>query len=315
MVFFEDLRPCDIHLSTVIDGLYGFFPDIGKNDIKFFYHGSYNVFEVKGRYIFRIPDKSLRNQKGVELILNEVKMLHHIRKYVSIKIPEPIYISTDPDCPFMGYEKIKGIPLHKVFIKIPKEKRLKVAANIGKFLTELHSEKLCKDGIEDKIVDNTFSCEKYKSNLEQYFKNIQQSIFQLLDESQKQWIKKLFINFLEKNENFRFNYSIIHGDFDTSNILIDPHKLEVLGIVDFEESRIYDRAADFLFYNEGNNFLQTILKSYKNSIDKNFTERMKFLYKHSCLGYLTYGVSNNLPDLVCWGLKLLEKRMNQFPLI
>jgi hypothetical protein len=91
--------------------------------------------------------------------------------------------------------------------------------------------------------------------------------------------------------------------------------LEVLGIVDFEESRIYDRAADFLFYNEGNNFLQTILKSYKNSIDKNFTERMKFLYKHSCLGYLTYGVSNNLPDLVCWGLKLLEKRMNQFPLI
>ena len=117
MAFFEDLRPCDISLSTIIDRLYGFFPDIQTNDIKFFYHGTYNVFEVKNHYIIRIPDKTLRNQKGVNLILNEVKILHHIRKYVSVEVPEPIFISTDPDCPIMGYKKIMGNPLHKTYSK------------------------------------------------------------------------------------------------------------------------------------------------------------------------------------------------------
>ncbi|TFF69456.1 MAG: hypothetical protein EU516_00650 [Promethearchaeota archaeon] len=315
MEFFEDLRPCDIAFSTITDGIYKFFPDIEEKEIKFFYHGTYNVFEVKDHYIFRIPDKTLRNQKGVQLLLNEVKMLHHIQKYVSVAIPDPIYISIDPDCPIMGYEKIPGIPLHKLFNKISEEDKMQIAANIGEFLGELHSKKLFKDAKNNKIVDNSFSCEKYKQNLEEYFKIIQSLLFSLLNHEQKQWIIRLFTNFLDNKVNFKFNYSIIHGDFDSSNILIDPNILNVIGVVDFEESRVYDPAADLLFYNEGDIFFQKVLKSYNENIDANFKERMKFLYGQSCLGYLKYGIENNLPDLVNWGFKLLKMRMNQFPII
>ncbi len=74
MTFLEENRATDISLAEVIDSLYGFFPDIEENDIKFFYHEAYNVFEVKNQFIIHIPDKAFRNQEGVRLIQNEVKL-------------------------------------------------------------------------------------------------------------------------------------------------------------------------------------------------------------------------------------------------
>ncbi|MEJ2296567.1 MAG: phosphotransferase, partial [Candidatus Lokiarchaeota archaeon] len=259
------------------------------------------------------PDKSFRNQEGIDLILREVKILQHFRKYVLVSIPDPKYISIDPDCPFMGYEKIEGVPLHRLFNKIPREKKLQIANDIGKFLTHLHSKKLCKDAITHNLGDHNFTCHKYKKNLEQYFNTIRTTIFSLLNESQKHWIDNLFTSFLGNKANFKFNFSIIHGDFDTSNILVDPHSFLIRGIVDFEESRIYDRAADFLFYDEGKFFLKQILAGYKESIDDHFEDRMRFLYGVSCLGYFLFGIKHNLPDLINRGFQLLKKRMDLFP--
>ena len=121
MSFFEENRATDIHINEVLDALYGFFPDIEEKEVKFFYHGTYNVFEVKNQYIFRIPDKVFRNHRGIKLILDELKMLHHLQKYISVSIPEPIFVSIDPECPFMGYEKMKTLN------QLPRKKRKKKA--------------------------------------------------------------------------------------------------------------------------------------------------------------------------------------------
>ena len=77
---------------------------------------------------------------------------------------------------------------------------------------------------------------------------------------------------------------------------------------------VYDPAYDFLFYNEGNDFLNQILSSYKEEIDKNFENRMEFLYGSSCLSYIDFGMENNLPDLIQAGFQLLKTRMNKFPI-
>jgi len=314
MTFFEENRATDISLAEVIDSLYGFFPDIEEEDVKFYYHGTYNVFEVKNQYIFRIPDKIFRNQKGVKLIQDELKMLQHVQKFVSVTIPEPIYISIDPDCPLMGYEKIKGVPLSQCYYKTTKRKKLKIAKEISDFLSELHSDHLFKEAIRKRVVDTEFSCEKYRENWEKNFDTIQLSIFKSMNSIQKRWITNLFNTFLNEKENFNFKYTIIHGDFDISNILVDPETFKITGIVDFEDSRIYDPAADFLFFDEGNDFMRQILSNYKGKIDKNFEERMKFLYGRSCLSYIEFGMTNNLSDMVEAGFQLLKIRMNRFPL-
>ncbi len=314
MTFFEENRATDISLAEVIDSLYSFFPDIKENDVKFFYHGTYNVFEVKNQFIFRIPDKVFRNQRGVKLIQKELKMLHHIHKYISVAIPAPIYLSIDPDFPLMGYEKIEGLPLSKCYKKASMKEKFKIAREIGDFLSELHSDELLKEAIRNRIVESAFSCEKYREYWEKYFENIQVSIFKSMNSTQKRWIINLFNRFLNKKENFNFKYTIIHGDFDTSNILVDPKTLKITGIVDFEESRIYDPAADFLFYDEEDDFLSEILSNYKGKIDKNFEERMKFLYGWSCLAYIEFGRNNNLPDMIEAGFQLLKIKMNRFPI-
>ncbi|MHA2287354.1 MAG: phosphotransferase [Promethearchaeota archaeon] len=314
MTFFEENRATDISLKEVINSLYSFFPDIEENNVKFFYHGTYNVFEVKKRYIFRIPSKVFRNQKGVNLIQNELKMLQQIQHHVSITIPNILYISIDPDCPLMGYEKIDGIPFSQCYYKTSKREKLQIAKEISMFLSELHSDELLNEVVRNRLIDTTFSCESYREKWEKYFEKIQVSLFNSMKSTQKRWITNLFNTFLNEKENFNFKYAIIHGDFDITNILIDPKSLKITGIVDFEDSRIYDPAADFLFYDEGNDFLKEILSSYKGEIDKNFEKRMKFLYGRSCLAYIEFGMKYNLPDLIEAGFQLLKTRMKRFPI-
>ncbi|MFX1418706.1 MAG: phosphotransferase family protein [Promethearchaeota archaeon] len=313
MAFFEEKRATDISLDNVIDSLYPFFPDISENDIKFFYHGTYNVFEVKNQFIFRIPDKHFRNIDGVRLIQNEVKMLYHIQKYVSVSIPEPIYISLEEDCPLMGYEKIEGSPLSKCFYKASKDQKIKIAKEIGIFLSELHSNELFQEALKNKIVDNVFSCEKYKKDWQKFFEEIQKTVFHVLNSAQRKWITNLFDKFLNNEKNFDFKYTIIHGDFDISNIIVNPKTFKITGIVDFEESRIYDPAVDFLFYDEGNIFLRNILSTYKGHMDANFEYRMKFLYGWSFLAYIEFGMKNNLPDMIEAGFQLSKIKMDRFP--
>ncbi len=314
MTLFEEKRAADISLTEVIDGIYGFFPDIEEPDIRFFYHGTYNVFEVKNQFIFRIPDKVFRNHMGVKLIQNELKMLHHIQKYVSVVIPQPIYLSIDPDCPLMGYKKIEGIPLSKCYYSTSNNEKIKIAKEVSKFLSELHSDELFKDAISKGIVETPFLCEIYRENWEKYFEKIQMTIFKSMNSTQKRWITNLFNSFLNEKKNFKFKYTIIHGDFDISNILVDDKTFEITGIVDFEESRIYDPAADFLFYEEGDLFLNELLSNYKGLLETNFKKRMKFLYGRSSLGYIEFGVENNLPNMIEAGFQKLKIAMSKFPL-
>jgi aminoglycoside phosphotransferase (APT) family kinase protein len=313
MTFFEERRAKDISIAEVIDSLYGFFPDIEESDIKFFYHGTYNVFEVKDRYIFRILDKAFRNQKGVRLIQNELQMLQHIQKHVSVTLPDILFLSIDPDCPLMGYEKIEGTPLSRCYHKIPKAKKLQIARELSGFLSELHSDELLDGAIRNQLVESANFCKTYRKTWETYFDKIQSSMFNSMNTSQKRWITNLFTAFLNEEDNFHFKYAIVHGDFDITNILVDPINFKVTGIVDFEEARIYDPAADFLFYDQGNDFLDEILANYKGEIENTFRARMNFLYGRGCLGYIEFGLENNLPDLVKEGFRLLEKRMNRFP--
>ncbi|MFW9866495.1 MAG: phosphotransferase family protein [Candidatus Thorarchaeota archaeon] len=312
MEAFEENRSQDISLARVIDSLDLFFPDITQNQIEFIYHGTYNVFEVKNKYIFRFPDRLFRNPKGFELIKNEVKMVNFIREKVSVIIPEPIYISSELNNPFMGYKKINGISLSKCFNEISNNSKFRIAETLGNFLSQLHSRDLVQQAINNKIIDIDFNSDKYRQDWQTYYKEICKFSFQLLNYNQKKWVQDLFMEFLGDNKNFDFTPTIVHGDFDTSNVLVDPTTFEVTGIIDFEESRIYDPAADFIFFREGNLFLKKLLTAYQGIKDQNFEERMKFLYGCTCLHYIKFGIEHNYTDMIQAGLQMLKNIMSNF---
>ncbi|MFX1313498.1 MAG: phosphotransferase family protein [Promethearchaeota archaeon] len=315
MINYEEQRDQDISQTKVFNSLRIFLPEIRKNQIKFLYHGTYNVFEVKNKYIFRFPDNLFRNLKGVQLINHEVKMLKFIQKYISIKIPEPIFISREIENPFFGYEKIDGISLSKCYIKSSKSEKIRIVKDISLFLSQLHSDRLVEKALSSQIVEEYLTPDKYKQTWQDFFDQIRVNVFSLMNMHQKNWVSKLFKSFLQEEKNFNFTPAIIHGDFDTSNILVDPKTFMITGIIDFEESRIFDPAADFIFYEEGDIFLKTLLSSYKGFKDENFRYRMKFLYGCTSLHYIKFGVENNINDMIKAGFQKLNHVISKFKMI
>ncbi|MHA1476337.1 MAG: phosphotransferase family protein [Promethearchaeota archaeon] len=298
---FEENNPSDISISIVHTALKEFFP------VNFFYHGTYNVFQIENRFIARFPDKSLRNAKGAQLIKNEIDILNLLSTYLSFNIPKPLHFSLNIENPFMVYEKIPGISLSKCFNEIKNSKKEKIAHQIADFLSELHSLRL-----DESSKIESLSTEDYHD----YWLNIsiemKKEIFPKLNSEQKKWLDNVFSNFLEDNRNFKFTPCVIHGDFDTSNILVDPNSFNITGIIDFEESSIFDPAADFLFYDEGEIFLKNILDNYKGIKEESFLNRMKFLYCRTCVPYFLFGLKNNRMDVYSEGMTKLKKNMKTF---
>ena len=306
---FEENNPSDISISTVHSALTEFFPNLSKKNVNFFYHGTYNVFQVENRFIARFPDKSLRNEKGSQLIKNEIDILYLLRTFLSFKIPEPIHYSLNKENPFMVYEKIPGVSLSKCFNELKNTQKQKIAHQIAEFLSELHSLRL-----DESLELKPLSTKDYRDYWMKINIELKREIFPKLNSKQKNWIGNVFSDFLEDNQNFKFTPCVIHGDFDTSNILVDPNSYNITGIIDFEESSIFDPATDFLFYDEGKVFLKHILANYKGIKEESFLNRMKFLYCRTCVPYFQFGLKNNRMDIYFEGMRKLKKNMKIFPI-
>jgi len=311
-LFYEETNPPNIPLSEVIRSVQTFFPNIKENEVKFHYHGSYNVFEIKGEIIFRFPDKTFFGEKGFELIQREVRLLDLIRENISLQIPKPIYLSTDPNNPFIGYKKINGISLSRCFDRTTKADQKSIAIQLGEFLSELHSREVYQKICTTWKSEQEFNPSQYLSYWQNYLKQAQGKAYHLMDTDQKKWVSHLFHEFLDEAENFNFFPCVIHGDFDTTNILVDPITFKVTGIIDFEETGVYDPAGDFIFFDEGEFFLSHLLANYNGVKDRRLKDRMKFLYCRAGLIYILTGLDYNVPKMVDYGLYLIKKRMKRF---
>ena len=314
---FEEKNPADISIEEIYPIIHKFFPNLSKEQIKFHYHGSYNVFIVKNRYIFRFPDRAFRNELGRKMIHKEEILLDKIRSYLPCTIPKPLYFTTDSQVPYVGYEMIPGVSLSRCIQTFTADQLSDIAIQIGKVLSHLHSQALRQ---EFPLADTGYPDERtflliYKEHWTELYRKAQQSMYALFTTPQQQWIDHIFTEFLSNGSNFQFKPCLTHGDFDTSNILVNPQSGEITGIIDFEEARLYDPAADLLFFDAGSAFLDKILHNYSaHQVDGPFRNRMKFLYARTCLAYIEWGMDNKRPELVEAGMKIMEKNMKKFPL-
>jgi len=302
---YEENNPSDVNQKDVFQMLKKIFSDLETSEVSFLYHGSYNVFIVKDDFIFRFPDKHFRNQKGQEMIANEIKTLNLLKNHVTFKIPDPIFFSTRKDELYMGYKKIEGISLSRCIRMMSSNQKLRIAASIGKILSELHSKSLVYH-----IFPNTnFSLNAFKRDWENKFEKIKDIVYPILSENQKQWVHELYSRYLNNENNFIFEPCLAHCDFDTSNIIVNPSIFRIEGIIDFEEARLYDPSVDLLFLEEGEEFMTRIFKNYRIHKYNDLKERIHFFYNQMGLEYLIFGIENGLEEMIKAGISLLIKRM------
>ena len=296
-----------------MDLLKEIFADLTAEEIIFHYHGTYNVFIIKNDYIFRFPDASLYNSKGFDLIRNEMNLLKAIRDSLSFEIPNPIYCSKDENNPFVGYHKIPGISLSRIYNKIGNSERERIGHSIGQFLSEYHSYDLRSRVTRSHFKGEIPSPEDHFKAWSDLFEKVKKIVFPRIENSSKLWLKKVFQTYLDSKENFLFTPSLVHGDFDTSNILVDPDTLEITGIIDFEDAKISDPAVDLIFVEEGAVLRNAILSSYQGEKNDTLEERIRFYYCRAGTAYILYGVENNMSKLAEYGKLMLKKREKIFP--
>ena len=304
---FEETRQSDFSNSEIAGFIKPYYPSVKEEKLNLLHHGSFNVYEIDG-FIFRIPDKTLFNKKGFDLIQRETKKLSFLKNKLKLKIPEPLFVSKSPELPIVGYNKIPGSSIEKIWDKIPANKKNSIAREIGIFLKQFHSQDLAEKFIRE-FKPNISSYLDIKDIYENIFNKTRELIYPLLKKELIDKIEQLFINYFNELNSKKFTVCLTHQDFDTSNILIDEETFEIIGIIDFEETDIGDPAYDLIFWNQGITFQESLLKTYNEKTDPYLEARILFYYKRSGIPYMLYGIENNLPDMITYGKFLLEKRI------
>ncbi|MCK5046187.1 MAG: aminoglycoside phosphotransferase family protein, partial [Candidatus Heimdallarchaeota archaeon] len=287
--------------------------------IHFFYHGTYNVFEINQKYILRVADREFRNTRGLEMLRREFKILSFLRKRLPISIPEILYLHDSKEIPFSIHQKILGKSLVFVSNQLSSDQKKKIGAEIGKFLSSLHSEILMKDFLitfsdQEELMNSSSDFNQfYKLRWKTRYEEAKEIAYQYLNQEQQEWLTKIFEDYLNNDDNFTFSPRVSHCDFDTSNILIEPKTKQLTGTIDFEECKIWDPAVDLLFFDDGPEFMKAVLDDYEYSKQKSLEARMKFYYSRTCVPYLVWGTTHNRPGMIKEGLRKIRKNMKMFP--
>ncbi|UCH05196.1 MAG: phosphotransferase, partial [Candidatus Thorarchaeota archaeon] len=158
----------------------------------------------------------------------------------------------------------------------------------------------------------SFEPESDRRELSRFYDRAVEITYPNLSPAQRQWSDVLFHDFLDHDENFKYQPVLVHGDFDTSNILVDPETFEMTGIIDFEEARMYDPAADFLFQGEGAEFLTAMLRTYPRMAAAHLPQRMSFRFGRIPFIYILSGLDFGIEGMVAFGYQLLKERVRNW---
>ncbi|AKI97342.1 hypothetical protein IX53_05370 [Kosmotoga pacifica] len=263
--------------------------------------GSCRVFEVNGEWIFRFShapevDKNL---------IREQKLLKSLPQFKELSIPRYDYFLTSAGGfphPFGGYRKINGKTLEE--LTLPEDTLMLIAEQLGIFLRQLHNVCLPLLAIPEEEAKKA-----KKRQIVDFLDRIRNIAFPLLEKNQKRWTEKCFEEFLTDEDNFDFRPVTVHGDLDSSNVIIDNGK--VRGIIDFEEMGFTDPAVDFcVFLAEfGEAFVNRMLEAYVSCNDR-MKRSIIFHSRMIIFIELLYGIEQRESRHLVNALKRLELAMN-----
>lgn len=217
-----------------------------------------NIIEVNDEWIFRFPKNTFSKEK----IEKRLKLLMSFEKNSPLNIPAPKYIESD----FIAYKKIPGTPLYPTKLnKLTTTEKKQIAKQLGIFLKALHSHKHPSSKFDT----------GYLVMRKGDYKTIPKEIAKFLNKKEQK-ILKLKLETIEKNPmNFKKPKSFVHGDLYFNNILWNPDKKRITGIIDWAEIGLGVPAMDFFMLadftkNTNDAFLKNILKYYETKNDDLF---------------------------------------------
>lgn len=222
-------------------------------------HGQNNVVvQIDENFVFRFP----KYQHGLNDLLQETALLQAIGGFITLPIPQPIFVQLDGHPighAFVGYVMIPGQPLwRETFELTSSTTRQSLAHQLGTFLAELHAIPVTA------ALSQTLPRYDTKEEWLDIFRRIRQRLLPAMRAEAREWTTQHFERFLGNNANFAYTPVLRHGDFGTGNILVNEDVSALQGIIDFGHAGLGDRAYDFagLTSSYGEAFVGQMQSSY-----------------------------------------------------
>ncbi|TNJ64422.1 aminoglycoside phosphotransferase family protein [Paenibacillus hemerocallicola] len=269
------------------------YPDLFIHSVTLNENGQNNtVIEVNNTLIFRFP----KYQQGIADLQAETRLLQFVDKHITLDIPKPIYLNLESQVVgdvFVGYRMIPGRCFDmKTFHAIKRIDLRVIARQLSTFLIELH-----RIPLQGEFIDRLHQNNPYKY-WEDMYKRIQNKLFRHMSNEGQLRVRKHFEHFLNEHFlnnalNFQYEPTFVHGDFGTSNILIEHTLPKVAGVIDFGGAHIGDPAIDAaaIMSGYGESFLRLMYESYPGL--GSAQSRTNFYIGTFALQEALFGIENN----------------------
>ena len=201
--------------------------------------GQFNdVLLVNGALVFRFP----RSAHGAAALAAECALLARLHGRLPLPTPNPMYQAHDPNTgavQFMGYPLLPGQPLwNDDFRRITDESAHDhLAAQLAGFLEALHGLPLATLGQHPPMLD---SVELWAS----MHHDMRAQLYPFMRPDACVAVTQDFAALLDDLRRAPPHPTLRHGDFGTGNILYDPQRVTITGIIDFAFCGIGDPAID-----------------------------------------------------------------------
>ncbi|XOK58497.1 phosphotransferase family protein [Paenibacillus elgii] len=281
------------HKALYMESLRHYCPELQLREVEAIESGQNNdVLLVNGEWIFRFP----KYAEGIERLRYEVRLLNTVKERVSIPVPAPVKWNLQSErigSVFVGYPRIPGEPLldgqwgelESTGVAMVR----RIARQLTAFLNELHSVPA------DALGESAPEYDGYRE-WSDLFERIRAKLYPHMNREAQRWTERHFASFLGNGANFRITPMLVHGDFGGSNILYDPERREISGILDFGSSGPGDPAVDYagLLASYGEPFLQHMIELDPDM--EGLLERVKFYQGTFALQEALFGLENDDPE-------------------
>jgi len=198
----------------------------------------HDILIVNDQIVFRFP----RSEDGIDILIREFALLKVLENRLPLPIPNPIYENLDDaevGEAFFAYRLLPGEPLTSQPFgpDFPEENFNRVVAQMADFIHVLHKVAPDSLGFDLPIRDT-------REDWSRMYAEIRAELVPHMRPDAAAWVRRIFDNFLEDQQNFDYSPVLRHGDLGPSNILFDHRTGSVSGVLDFSSAALGDPAVD-----------------------------------------------------------------------
>ncbi|HEX9940884.1 MAG TPA: phosphotransferase [Thermoanaerobaculia bacterium] len=219
----------------------------------------------------------------------EARVLRLLRDHVTLRVPEPFH--DDPEV--LAYRLIPGETLRRdMLMRLAEDDQQAIADQLAQFLRELHGIPVSEArGAGIPMADALM---KYEGWVDVY-QRIQDKVFPLLQEHQREWARGHFEPHLSDRRNFEYELRMVDSDLPPYHILFDRQRRRVNGVIDFGTAGLGDPAIDFgvVISHYGESFLKRFYRVYPGAEDS--LKRARFYAGAIELRWVLQGIERGDP--------------------